>query len=64
MENGTKYPALKRWRKNPVAWIMGLIVLTVAVLWYMFYRPIEVTRGPWQVLDPGQPVEPLEFEVV
>jgi hypothetical protein len=34
------------------------------VFWYMFYRPVEVTRGPWQVLDPGQPVEPLKFEVV
>jgi hypothetical protein len=30
----------------------------------MFYRPIDVTRGPWQVLDPGLPVAPLKFEVV
>jgi hypothetical protein len=55
-------------------WVRGLGVLllmttTVTIvayqyIQYMFYRPIQVTRGPWQVLDPGKPVEPLEFEVV
>jgi hypothetical protein len=56
-------------------WITGILLIVTAVLvltvlkvrqemQYMFHRPIEVTRGPWQVLDPGQPVEPLKFEVV
>jgi hypothetical protein len=31
---------------------------------YLFYRPIKVPPGSWQVLDPGQLVEPLKFEVV
>jgi hypothetical protein len=59
----SKPPAdmLKPWYKKPGILIMGLIVL---IFWYMFYRPIEVTRGPWQVLDPGKPVEPLKFEVM
>jgi hypothetical protein len=43
---------------------MGLSALLLLVLLYMFHRPIEVTRGPWQVIDPGKPVEPLKFEVV
>jgi hypothetical protein len=41
------------------------IALIVLIPWYLFYRPIDVTRGPWQVLDPGGAVEnPLKFEVV
>jgi hypothetical protein len=50
----------KLWYQRKSTWF----ALTAAVFWYMFYRPIEVTREPWQVLDPGQPVEPLKFEVV
>jgi hypothetical protein len=53
--------APKLWYQRKRTWILAL---TVAVFWYMFYRPIEVIRGPWQVLDPGQPVEPVKFEVV
>jgi hypothetical protein len=49
-----------------------LLILTVSAyqyiqsrIQYLFYRPVEVTRGPWQALDPGKPVEePLTFEVV
>jgi hypothetical protein len=41
-----------------------IIIPAMLVFWYMFYRPIEVNRGPWQALDPGQPVEPVKFEVV
>jgi hypothetical protein len=49
-----------------------LLILTVSAyqyiqsrIQYLFYRPVEVTRGPWQVLDPGRPVDdPRRFEVV
>jgi hypothetical protein len=64
--------ARKPWYRD--GWIRGLgILLALSVLAYLaaylyiqhlFYRPVEVTRGPWQALDPGKPVEPLEFEVV
>jgi hypothetical protein len=30
---------------------------------YQFHRRIDVACGPWQVLDPGHPVEPLKFEI-
>jgi hypothetical protein len=55
------------WRKRTwtiVGVIVGPLVLVALMFWYMFYRPIEVTRGPWQVLDPGRPVDPLKFELV
>jgi hypothetical protein len=57
------------WYRYKRIWIAGiLLVLAVSAhqyIQYLFYRPIEVTRGPWQVLDPGRPVEkPLAFEVV
>jgi hypothetical protein len=52
------------------AWIIiALLVLTVLGSLAMptfhrtFYRPIEVTRGSWQVLDPGNP-DPLRFKAV
>jgi hypothetical protein len=68
----------KPWYRRKRVWIVGvLLVLALSVSiaihrylqyrkWYQYHfeRPIEVTRGPWRVLDPGQPVEPLEFEVV
>jgi hypothetical protein len=58
----------KPWYQYKRVWIIRLLALIVClVVWvyYQFYRPIEVTRGPWQVLDPGQPVDnPLKFEVV
>jgi hypothetical protein len=65
-ESGREKPdppsiAPKPWYKDKNTWIIGLPLL---VFWFMFYRPIDVTRGPWQVLDPGLPVEPLKFEVV
>jgi hypothetical protein len=55
---------------TPFKLIGVLLLLALGVLiaylriQYLFYRPIEVSRGPWQVLDPGQPVEPVKFEVV
>ncbi|MDR0439664.1 MAG: hypothetical protein LBI59_01575 [Candidatus Accumulibacter sp.] len=58
--------APRPWYRNRNAWIILLVTLATPILvfWYMFYRPVEVTRGPWQVLDPGRPVEPVKFEVV
>jgi hypothetical protein len=65
--------ARKPWYRHRWIWIVGiLLVLSVSAyqyiryqIQYLFYRPMEVTRGPWQVLDPGKPVEkPLKFEVV
>jgi hypothetical protein len=60
--------ARKPWYRQWWIWIIGiLLVLSVSAyqyIQYLFYRPMEVTRGPWQVLDPGKPVEePLKFEV-
>jgi hypothetical protein len=55
--------ARKPWYRQWWIWIIG-ILLVLSVSAYQFYRPIEVTRGPWQVLDPGKPVEPLKFDVV
>jgi hypothetical protein len=54
----------KPWYQTKSARIILLSSLVMLVFWYMFYRPLEVNRGPWQALDPGQPVEPLKFEVV
>jgi hypothetical protein len=62
-EQDTSTITRKPWYQCKQVWINGLLALAVLVFWYMFYRPIEVTRGPWQVLDPGKPVEPLKFEV-
>jgi hypothetical protein len=53
-----------RIRNASILLLLFLGVPMLLVFWYQFYRPIDVTRGPWQVLDPGQPVEPLKFEVV
>jgi hypothetical protein len=48
-----------------VAVLVGMGLEARRVQYQLFYRPIEVTRGPWQVLDPGRPTEkPLKFEVV
>jgi hypothetical protein len=64
--------AHKPWYRRKWIGVAGvLLILAVSAyqyiqyrIQYLFYRPIEVTRGPWQVLDPGKPVEPLEFEVM
>ncbi|GHU37610.1 hypothetical protein AGMMS50256_35770 [Betaproteobacteria bacterium] len=46
-------------------WVRIIGMLLILMVYYLFYRPIEVTREPWQVLDPGRPVAPsLKFEVV
>jgi hypothetical protein len=59
MSNGNNRP------RQIVTALSGVVVLAVLVFCYLFYRPIEVTRGPWQVLDPGKAVAlPLKFEVV
>jgi hypothetical protein len=53
-----------------LAVLAGMLFAARKVQYQLFYRPIEVTRGPWQVLDPGQsvdpgqPLDPLKFEVV
>jgi hypothetical protein len=56
------------WYLRKWVWIIGLLlipsVLVYQYIHYHFYRPIEVTHEPWQVLDPGRPVTPLKFEVV
>jgi hypothetical protein len=54
------------WYRRKRVWIIGVLALLVyQYIHYHFYRPIEVTYGPWQVLDPGNPVDkPLKFEVV
>jgi hypothetical protein len=68
--------APKPWYRRKWVWIVGVLLVLAVSIWvyrhiqyrnwyqYQFHRPIEVTRGPWRVLDPGQPVEPLKFEVV
>jgi hypothetical protein len=62
-ENPPK-PSYWVWFVNEGGWVLP-IMFVMFIPWYLFYRPIEVTRGPWQVLDPGKPVEnPLKFEVV
>jgi hypothetical protein len=53
-----------KWRVKPLLLYVLPVALVVLIPYYLFYRPIEATRGPWQVLDPGRPVEPLKFEVV
>jgi hypothetical protein len=52
------------WYRAPGILIVLTVVLSVLAFVYLFYRPVAVNRGPWQVLDPGRPVEPLKFEVV
>ncbi|GHU19090.1 hypothetical protein FACS189475_05690 [Betaproteobacteria bacterium] len=49
---------------NLLSYVLPIVFL-VLIPWYLFYRPIEVTREPWQVLDPGKAVDnPLKFEIV
>jgi hypothetical protein len=49
---------------NLLSYVLPIAFL-VSIPWYLFYRPVEVTRGPWQVLDPRKPAdEPLKFEVI
>jgi hypothetical protein len=55
---------IKPWYQIKSARILFFSFLAILVFWYMFYRPVDVNRGPWQVLDPGQPVKPVKFEVV
>jgi hypothetical protein len=47
-----------------VAVLVGMGLEARRVQYQLFYRPIVVTREPWQALDPGRPVDPLKFEVV
>jgi hypothetical protein len=53
------------WYGRSKVQVGGLLGLAFLVFLYMFFRPVQVTCGPWQVLDPGRPVDdPLRFEVV
>jgi hypothetical protein len=53
------------WYRRNQVWFYGLPILALLVILYLFYWPLQVTRGPWQVLDPGRPADdPLKFEVV
>ncbi|MDR0578248.1 MAG: hypothetical protein LBI87_12145, partial [Candidatus Accumulibacter sp.] len=54
----------RRWIVVSGTLLVLLLVLRFGIIQPLFYRPVQVTRGPWQVLDPGKPVEPLKFEVV
>jgi hypothetical protein len=69
-EKGQEKPNLssKPWYQRKWIWIVSVLLVMVVSAYqyihYHLYRPIEVTYEPWQVLDPGKPVEPLKFEVV
>jgi hypothetical protein len=68
--DGSEKPNLPSpWYRCKWLWIVSLLLLLVVSVYqyihYHFYRPIEVTYEPWQVLDPGRAVgNPLKFEVV
>ncbi|MDR0577830.1 MAG: hypothetical protein LBI87_09920, partial [Candidatus Accumulibacter sp.] len=62
----------KPWYRRKWIWVVGIFLALIilpfrqSIYYEFFYRPdpIQVTRGPWRVIDPGKPVEPLKFEVL
>jgi hypothetical protein len=63
----------KPWYRQWWVWIIGILLVALPVsayqlhqyIQYLFYRPMEVTRGPWRVLDPSRPGnKSLKFEVI
>ncbi|GHU18801.1 hypothetical protein FACS189475_04890 [Betaproteobacteria bacterium] len=60
VEDGSEKPtSFLKWFVNEWKWTVCVLPLMFAlsIPWYLFYRPVEVTRGPWKVLDPGEPVD-------